>query len=136
MIKSEEDGLLADVTVVVPPSMQKATKSVRGKPYFDAAEFDVQDKELVRLDPRQRFELSRQWDSRLQRPLASAHHGLLIALLLAPPVWAVWRWLRWQAAVRRGQCAHCGYDLRGSSQRCPECGTPILYPKAASSAPA
>jgi hypothetical protein len=116
--------------------MQKATKSVRGKPFFDPADFDVQDKELVRVDPQQRFELCRQWDSRMHRPLASTHHGLLIALFLAPPAWAVSRWLRRRAAVRRGQCGHCGYDLRGSSQQCPECGAPIVHPKATSSAPA
>jgi DNA-directed RNA polymerase subunit RPC12/RpoP len=51
---------------------------------------------------------------------------LLVALFASPLVIRVRRKLERHHRLRAGRCATCGYDLRGSKDRCPECGSPIL----------
>ncbi len=48
---------------------------------------------------------------------------LCVALLIAPTTAWLLRWRR--TSHRYGQCTRCGYDLRATPDRCPECGNII-----------
>jgi len=47
---------------------------------------------------------------------------VILATMILPVAWLV-RLIRKVARPRTGHCPVCGYDLRGSPLRCPECGT-------------
>jgi hypothetical protein len=75
-----------------------------------------------RIDPTQRPAIGDLWHDRLDVRLGSASHWLLIAPLLVLPAARTAAWLRRLARRRHGQCPSCGYDLRATPERCPECG--------------
>jgi ribosomal protein S27AE len=60
--------------------------------------------------------------------------GYQMGLAAVSPVgWLFARWMarrRRVVRVRAGLCARCGYDLRASEERCPECGEDVMlaYP--------
>jgi hypothetical protein len=75
------------------------------------------------------------WNTRDSTPPSESHMyraisvpcWLVIALIIAKPAAVMgstfYRRARYRQAESEGRCKHCGYDLRATPERCPECGT-------------
>src|SRR4051794_1311950 len=49
--------------------------------------------------------------------------GSALALVRISDLLRGWRRARRRRLIEHGRCPVCGYDLRGSPDQCPECGT-------------
>jgi hypothetical protein len=60
--------------------------------------------------------------SRACRFIVLPFYAVVFTTAFLPAVWAIRRTVARRQA-RQGCCARCGYDLRATPDRCPECGT-------------
>lgn len=68
-----------------------------------------------------RQRLSDRWTSVGGDNLRVPYWSIVVVLAISPARWIVGR-LRKRSRSRAGVCVHCGYNLRATPQRCPECG--------------
>jgi hypothetical protein len=54
-------------------------------------------------------------------------HALFLTWALLPTIWLLRHWYT-RRRHRAGTCQVCGYDLRATPERCPECGRETLSP--------
>jgi hypothetical protein len=52
-------------------------------------------------------------------------HALLAVSFLIAPLWHFGAYCRGRRRTLIGRCVHCGYDLRATPARCPECGNAV-----------
>lgn len=55
-------------------------------------------------------------------------HWLFVFIFAVLPIFVVTRLIRRRRQQREGLCRVCGYDLRATPDRCPECGAEPLVP--------
>jgi hypothetical protein len=78
--------------------------------------------ETARVDPASQRAVRDHWHDVFDVRIASVSYGwLVLALLIHPTARSVRTWRR-IVRSKRSQCIDCGYDLRFSEGRCPECG--------------
>jgi hypothetical protein len=79
----------------------------------------------VRFQPSQQRAIVNLWHDRLGYTFSATPYWLVLSACLGlPGCWAARRYRQAVRARRVGRCRRCGYDLRASPDRCPECGTP------------
>lgn len=72
----------------------------------------------VALEPTQ----PSRFDYRFTRTITIDYWLLATVSAILPLVWIIRAWRRRRNRFGPGMCENCGYDLRASAGRCPECG--------------
>jgi len=92
----------------------------------------------VYINPSQIDSMREHWDRIFDVPKISISYiWILLTTCIAPAIllWRRLRALRRMLRQKSGHCVNCGYDVRFSPQRCPECGAPTQHDRFSATKP-
>lgn len=117
----DQDGLRVEFP---PPDANTERRPLNGVP-GSSWTYYLDKPRVAWIDPAQVPSIRNRWYMVLGTPLGTVPYWAVApAALVMPTVW-LGVGVRSATRRRRGRCAGCGYDLRASKDRCPECGEAI-----------
>jgi hypothetical protein len=126
VLASGRGTLMGEMHVITFPSILKSQKAPKwewrhdanGPVYFEGTAWDH-----VGLLWHHELDVNAKMGVHEENRTIGTPHWLAALLLSLGPLLRLKRRLRYRYLVLSGRCLQCGYDLRATPDRCPECGT-------------